>query len=43
LNREKWEREVAYLDRLRGTFEVSVSTCTKVLNSFGKRVLRGRS
>jgi len=43
LNREKWEREVDYLERCRQFFEGAASSCKGTLSSFGKRVLRGRA
>lgn len=43
LNREKWERETEYLDRLRELLEACAAACNRMLTSFGKRVLRGRA
>lgn len=43
LNRDKWEREIDYLDGLRELFEITATACNRMLSSFGKRVLRGRT
>lgn len=40
LNREKWEREVEYLDRVREHLDIAASSCNQMLSGFGKRVFR---